>query len=97
MPVKSIAVVKVKPGKETSFEQVYRNVLKSTKRDRGVMSEKLLRPLSRDGSYVIESEWESVSDFEAWRNNTFQRFSVLATLHPLLDGPPASSYYEIVR
>ncbi len=91
----------VNEGKESAFEDMWRNRETYLNEVPGFVSFALLRNwIANDDKtteYISHSTWRSRQDFEAWRDSeTFNRGHAQGSVAGILAGHPEVSLYETV-
>jgi heme-degrading monooxygenase HmoA len=67
MPVYTLGIWTVKPGREDEFVAVWRKMAVNTSRDFPGATAKLLRDRYLSGRFVSYGPWESLEQIERWR------------------------------
>ena len=91
-----VAILDVKPGKETEFEQAFGKAQKIISSMRGYVSHKLQKCIERKTRYILLVNWENLEDhtvgfreskeYQEWRN----------LLHHFYEPFPEVEHYESV-
>ena len=85
---------RVLPGKEETFEATFQKVLKAMGGIDGHTSSKMFRDVSDASHYVILSEWNDRTAFDAFiASDTFRKVAQWGK-DEILAGRPTHSYYD---
>lgn len=84
----------VLPGKEETFENAFRNVVKAMQAIEGHTSSRLCRDVDNQQCYVILSSWSNRDAFDAFIAS--DAFKAVANWgkEQILAGRPSHTYYE---
>ena len=85
---------KVLPGKESTFETAFRNVIQAMRHIEGHKKTTMCRDIDDAQSYVILSEWTDKSAFDQFIGSDAFRSVVNWGKENILAGRPAHTYYD---
>lgn len=90
----------INPGRESDFEDSWRNRESYLHSVAGFRGFALLRNQSNEGGhteFISYTTWETRADFDAWRqSDDFRRAHAQGSLEGVLTGPPKASLYETI-
>jgi heme-degrading monooxygenase HmoA len=86
MAVKVIIERKVKEGKQTEMMNLMRELRALALYRKGYISGETLRSRDDPSTYIVISNWQSVEDWEAWRNHS-ERIEMKRRFEPILVTP----------
>ncbi|NIS67603.1 MAG: antibiotic biosynthesis monooxygenase [Proteobacteria bacterium] len=95
MAIRVIIERKVKEGRQSEMISILRELRALALPRRGYISGETLRSKDDPSAYIVISTWESVEDWEAWRNHP-ERNEVSKRLEQVLVTPERYSIFVYV-
>jgi heme-degrading monooxygenase HmoA len=92
-----VAVLDVKPGQESEFEQAFREAQKIIEKMPGYLRHELKRCIEKPSRYILLVDWEKLEDHtQGFRGSEgYQQWRTL--LHHFYDPFPQVEHYEAVE
>lgn len=95
MAIKVIIERKVKEGRETEMMDVLRELRTTALYRKGYISGETLHSKDDPSTYIVISNWQSLEDWEVWRNHP-ERNEITKKLAQLLAIPEKHSVFVFV-
>jgi heme-degrading monooxygenase HmoA len=70
--IRAMLYIKIRPGSEDEFEQVWRSIAEQVRREPGNVRQALLRDPDDPTSFVVASDWESRDAFTRFERSPEQ-------------------------
>jgi heme-degrading monooxygenase HmoA len=94
MPARVMVFAAIQEGQEAAFEDAYARVTAAVKGTPGHVRDELLRDHDRPGHYILLSEWESASAFQAWEDAPIHR-ELTTPMRPYWSGRVERTIFDV--
>lgn len=96
MAGRAMFLIRLEPGQEEEFKRRWEEAFDELESQSGFRARELIRVADGSGTFVVLSEWDSVDDYQAWRNSTIRSHIYGGELQPLFSDPPITGVGELV-